>query len=490
MPWVSMVFVIPLSIIFVISLLLAYTAWSNRPSAGAEAFALFMLAVAGWTGLYTLELGTAFIEMKLLWHKIKYLFIVIVSPATLIFALQYTARERWLTRQNIVLLLVIPAMSLALFWTNSRHLLFFVDIEVVQSSPFSVINATYGPAFWLHAAYSYLLFIIGIGILLYEYKANPQAQSRQQIIVVVIAGLAPWVGNVITILELIPLGHLDLTPFMFTVTGIALAWGLLRYQLLDILPVAQTAIIRSMQDGYLVLNTDNCVVDVNPAAQRMLGSLRGDLQGTNLIGLCAVQIFENWPNLTACLYSHSKEYNTLIQSSNNRAKRFFDVSISPLHDEAFHFAGRLVMMHDSSEREQANQALRQRRQQLRNMMEQMQQVEKLRSEYIAHISNELRAPLTNIQFYIGLLERCANSEQNRYFEVLNKETQTLKKLLENASDMSQMETLQKSKRIHPKAQNMDDAIQMCNTADITPHCTEQPQANSPEQEETVYSHSA
>ena len=53
--------------------------------------------------------------------------------------------------------------------------------------------------------------------------------------------LMPWVGNALYISGLSP--HLDLTPFGFTLTGLAGAWGLFGAQLLDIVPVARDTTI-------------------------------------------------------------------------------------------------------------------------------------------------------------------------------------------------------------------------------------------------------
>ena len=56
---------------------------------------------------------------------------------------------------------------------------------------------------------------------------------------------------------LLPYMALDPTPFGFTVTGILVAWGLLRYRLLDIVPVARDAIVEKMSDPVIVLDAQN-----------------------------------------------------------------------------------------------------------------------------------------------------------------------------------------------------------------------------------------
>ena len=141
-------------------------------------------------------------------------------------------------------------------------------------------------------------------------------------------------------LELSPAPELDLTPFLFAITGFALAWALLRYQLLDIIPVARNAIINSMSDGMIVLNPQNYVIDMNPAAHNMLNELSGTASGKSLIGLDVQQVLLSvWPNLTAYLHSDSKEYSAVVNSTFKEKKRYFDVNISPLYPESAQFSG-------------------------------------------------------------------------------------------------------------------------------------------------------
>jgi hypothetical protein len=73
--------------------LFAFRAWGRRGTPGAAALAVLMVAGAVWAVAYALSLGTAEPSMRVLWGEIKYLGIVAVPLAWLVFALQYTGRE-------------------------------------------------------------------------------------------------------------------------------------------------------------------------------------------------------------------------------------------------------------------------------------------------------------------------------------------------------------------------------------------------------------
>jgi N-terminal 7TM region of histidine kinase len=76
--------------------------------------------------------------------------------------------------------------------------------------------------------------------------------------VILVGVLAPWLANAVYLLGLGPLPNLDLTPFAFSLTGLALGWGLLRLRLLDafvgLIPTARDAVVERMRDGVVVLD--------------------------------------------------------------------------------------------------------------------------------------------------------------------------------------------------------------------------------------------
>ncbi|RLC59259.1 MAG: PAS domain-containing sensor histidine kinase, partial [Chloroflexota bacterium] len=204
--------------------------------------ALLMLAVAVWSLGYALELGSADLPTQVFWAKVEYLGIVSVPVMWLAFVLQYSGREKWLTRRNRVLLAIIPLVTLLLVWTNDTHGLIWSNIGQDTSSPFLVLDLTYGAGFWINWVYSYLLLLLGT-LLLIQTLLRSLYLYRGQLIALLIGALAPWIGNALYVSGLDPFPHLDLTPFAFTLSGLAVAWGLFRYRLLDIVPVARDAVV-------------------------------------------------------------------------------------------------------------------------------------------------------------------------------------------------------------------------------------------------------
>ncbi len=346
MRWQYTPYIIPLLISTVICATLAFYAWRRRSTAGAEAFAMLMLAVAGWSLAYALELASADLSTSIFWAKVKYIGIGIVPVAWLIFALEYTNQGFWLTHRNLILLAIIPVVTVLLMWTNETHDLIWTQPQLDTSGPFITVSKTFGEWFWVHLAYSYVLLLIGTISLVRMLLRSPHIY-RQQANMVLIGVAIPWIVNIVSIFGMSQVPNLDLTPFAFTLTGIAFSWAFFRYRLLDIAPIARRTVVEDMREGMIVLDTKNRVVDINPAAQNVVG-----FNSSEAIGKTDTQIFLGFPDLAGQLHQ-TTEATIEVKVDRGEDQRDLGVHISPLHDKKNHFNGRLIIIRDITQRKQA-----------------------------------------------------------------------------------------------------------------------------------------
>lgn len=362
MHWQYTPYVLPLVIAAAMSATLALTAWQRRPASGATPSALLMLALAEWQLGYALELGSADLPSELFWAKAQYLGMVMVPVLWLAFVLQYTGREKWLTRHNLVLLTIEPLVTLLLVWTNEVHGLIYSNIEVYTNGSFSKLDETFGTWAWVDVAYSYMLLMLGTLLLIQALIRSPRLY-RRQVGALLIGAFAPWAAEVLSISGLRPFPHLDLTPFAFTLTGLAMVWGLFRFRLLDIVPVAREAIIEGMNDGVIVLDTQNRIVDLNLAAQRIIGC-----PASETIGQPATQVLSDRPDLFE-RYRDVTEAHAEIVLGEEEAQRIYDLRILPLYGRRGRLTGRLVVLRDITERKQMEETLQASEQKYRKLVE-------------------------------------------------------------------------------------------------------------------------
>jgi PAS domain S-box-containing protein len=332
---------------------LAFFAWKRRSEAGVVPFSILMLAVAEWSLGYALELAGADVPTKLFWLGFEYVGIGFIPAAWLALALQYTGRTKWLTPRLLILLSIEPVITLIMAWTNALHPVIYAKVSLQINSAYTALVLSRGPWYWINVSYAYLLLLLGTTLIVsyIPMLKRTAALYRGQISALIIAVLVPWVSNALTLSGLSPFPNLDITSSAFTVTGIAFAWSLFRYRLLDITPVARNAVIENMSDAVIVLDRHHRITDLNPAAQRLLGRPLPEL-----IGQPAAKVAAAWPAQVERFRGVTEAHEEIVLAIDGM-QRSFDLRISPLPDYHGSPTGRLMVLRDISERKQAMEAL-------------------------------------------------------------------------------------------------------------------------------------
>jgi diguanylate cyclase (GGDEF)-like protein len=114
-----------------------------------------------------------------------------------------------------------------------------------------------------------------------------------------------------------------------------MAFALIRYRLLDIVPIAHSVLIENMSEGVLVLDSRNRVVDINPAAQNVLSSKK------LLIGEPVEKAFVKWTDFVGRFFDENQ-----ASAEISVADRYLDLRISPLLNRRNRFVGKLVVWRD------------------------------------------------------------------------------------------------------------------------------------------------
>ena len=333
-----------------ISAVLLFYSWRRRGMTGAQALAVLMAGVCIWAAGYALELSGANLSTKIFWAKVEYIGIASVPVAWLAFALQYTGREGRLTGRNVALLSALPLVTLVLAWTNEAHELVWSSTELDRrGGPFLALEVDHGAWFWVHLSYSYLLLLIGTILLITMLSRSPHLYRKQNLALLV-AVLVPWVGNGVYVLGLSPVPNLDLTPFAFLLSGMAIALSLFGFRLLDVVPVARDNVIEDMTDGVVVLDMQDRVVDINPAAERFVGS-----SAREAIGQGVTELVPDWSRLFEHHYGRAVEIHEEVSVGEEPARRNYELTLSPVVDRKGHSRGRLILLHDITERKKAEE---------------------------------------------------------------------------------------------------------------------------------------
>lgn len=203
--------------------LLGLYAWRRRPAVAVAPFAWTMLGMSIWAFAYGLEIFSPYIPIKLFFVQVEYIGIVIAPVYMLFFAFEYTGNSHLLTRRNQTLIWAIPVLTLILVWTSSYHNLMWEVKGLMTSSGLLLLSLQFGPFFWIHTTYSYLLMAVATIMLIMELIQQPGIY-RAQISFVILSIAAPFIGSVIYVLGIGPIPNLDLTTLFFLPTALGLFW--------------------------------------------------------------------------------------------------------------------------------------------------------------------------------------------------------------------------------------------------------------------------
>ena len=334
----------------IISGALAVFFWLRRPAPGATAMAVLLGVAFVWSLGYIVEATANTLSDFQLANDLEYVGTVSIPVLWLIFTFQYTGYDSWLIRRWF-LLFIIPAITIILVWTNDLHGWMWYDTSLQTFGDFLVHIKTYGPWFWVHTLYSYALILLGITIL-GRLLLQTRGLYRKQIAILLAGITLPMIWNTIYIFKVAPTYYVDVTPQAFVIAGIIVAVGLFRFNILKIVPIALGNVFENMKDGVIILDRQNRVLNINRAAANLLTETP-----SSLIGKPASLSLAKLPELLKLVLENGRlPAEFIINTGNNQ--RYYEFSLIPLYDRKQNLIGRVITLHDLTERKNMELSLK------------------------------------------------------------------------------------------------------------------------------------
>jgi len=336
-----------------IALLLAFLAavtWNRRQDAPeASTFAILIASMAVYSFGYAGEVAQTTVAGARQWLDFEFLALPWAGALWVLAACKHNG-----IKGRTPLLFVIPAITFVTHYANPRHLFYTAPMTLEHRGPFWVLNMHRGPLSVLDNAYLMVSFLAGAWIYL---RGLRQASSlfRRQAIILVLSSLLPFLGYFVFLAGLSPWG-LDITPITLALTCGLLYYGIFHCGIFDLAPLARNLIFNSMRDAVLILDSQDRLLDFNPAAKLLLPVL-----SKRILGMAIGPMLREVPALAAAVRKAQDREEIRLGDSEGRC---FEVETLPLFsvpaNPASRRVGRAVILADVSAQVRLREELRSR----------------------------------------------------------------------------------------------------------------------------------
>lgn len=241
----------------------------SRNDTISKCFSCLNLSITFYSFGYAMELHSNSLSHMLFWNYIQYIGLSFLPALWVMFSLIYNNKQlRFVTK---ICLFLIPILTLLFRYTSSMNHLYYVSAQFTTNKYFPVLYIQKGPWYWVQSIFITFCFIL-TNYLYFDKYQNSTGLIRRQSQILLIASFLPWISLLMDLLNLSPL-NIDFGPFALTSSVVLFFIAFLRYQLLNIKPLARNKVFESTDDGIIVLDTNYYIIDYNPSAASICSAL-------------------------------------------------------------------------------------------------------------------------------------------------------------------------------------------------------------------------
>ncbi|WP_028313189.1 two-component system histidine kinase PnpS [Desulfatibacillum aliphaticivorans] len=212
------------------------------------------------------------------------------------------------------------------------------------------------------------------------------------------------------------------------------------------------AVLASMVEGVVALDTEQRIIGMNQAAGRMLACDPKTAAGKTIQETVRNTDFHDF--VLMAFQSESPMEEELVLSGKH--ERYFKVRGMTLRDAQAQRMGALVVLND---------------------MTQVTKLENMRRDFVANVSHEIKTPITAIKGFVEtLLDGALDDKENakRFLEIISRHTDRLKAIVEDLLELSRIEQAGGRELPLEKAsvkEALETAVQVCEARAISENIT-------------------
>jgi PAS domain S-box-containing protein len=285
-----------------------------------------------------------------MYHNLRFLFLPFIAVLELWLVVAYVKRTEWIRHDFALGILVVPVITVILALTSPFHTLFRYNFHIDTTTPIPVLAFDESLWFPFYSAYSFAILFLAIVLLMAETRR--QGTMWEMPTLLLLAALAfPTVLNSITQYAQIPFPGINLTPALLWIPAMLYGVALFRYRFLDIVPIARSRLIETLNKVVMVLDTEMRIIDMNPAAESLIGTHR-----VSALGRTIGEVTVDWPAFVTFCSDEPGRKQQLVRLAGDRTFWYLG-SVERLLTPTGQPEGYLIFLDDITELKQAQQAL-------------------------------------------------------------------------------------------------------------------------------------
>lgn len=297
-------------------------------------------------------------EAKLFWRNVAKIPIFMFPVVGLILSLIYAGLERWIRHWLVTLMCLVSSMAIVLFFTNDTHQLMRTMMFTESANLIGIQRTNLNSVF---LAYALLLHLFGAAFLL-KASTVESGRRRVQLLLLSTAMLLPIISLCMNMIyPEVSTGAAGVILFSQFPSCLLLFWALYRHQVLHIVPFARNKLIEMMKEGIIVLDSEQRIMDYNPAASSILARAEGIEPGN----WTALPLPKLLPSAAAWLEAHESRSEMYVElpfgnGEDDPNQAWLAITVTPLISGQGIYYGSLSVISDITGTKKLEQDLRRR----------------------------------------------------------------------------------------------------------------------------------
>ena len=327
------------------SLVTAIVSYRNRKMIGAISLCALSSVLAVWSMFQALHFSRVLALPPVALASMTYLGSTLAVTAVFVFSLEYSHRSHWLSRRTLILLAIYPVMTQILLWAESTRAVFFVQGDLQKD----LLDPTSG--IWSGFQNAYLLgFELGSILILLDTFAKKARSFFLDSGVVLFGPFVAFLLQLLLSTNLLQAEQGTLAVVGYFVSVLGFAYTIYRGKALELIPITRDSVVEGMGDGWMVLDTQNKIIDINPSAESMVGLTRSEVYGkpVNLV-------LPDWMKMDHAM-GQTRELDMRRTIATNNDWRYLNIRLSNLKDQNKELFGRLLVWRDITDRRRSDDA--------------------------------------------------------------------------------------------------------------------------------------